>query len=72
MSPLEETKVVPGMPNENQWVMFNVLQSGFYRVNYERSNWKRLNRQLKKDHLEIHTVSRAQLIGDAFQLAKAG
>lgn len=46
--------------------------TGFYRVNYDVDNWNALIRQLHDAHTEIHVLNRAQLIDDAFNLAKAG
>lgn len=45
---------------------------GFYRVNYDNENWMALIKQLHVDHEQIHVINRAQLINDAFALAKAG
>jgi len=44
---------------------------GFFRVNYEEENWNALIDQLHSDLNEIHVLNRAQLIDDAFNLAKA-
>jgi len=44
---------------------------GFFRVNYEEENWNALIGQLHNDCKEIHVLNRAQLIDDAFNLAKA-
>ena len=40
--------------SDDSWVIVNVKQSGFYRVNYEEKNWLAIIKQLEKDH----TVSR--------------
>lgn len=45
---------------------------GFYRVNYDANNWKLLADQLRTDPDVIHVNNRAQLIDDAFHLAKDG
>ncbi|MPC46831.1 Aminopeptidase N [Portunus trituberculatus] len=60
------------LPNSSHWVIFNVLQSAYYRVNYDEANWKLLARQLKENHHVIHAINRAQIIDDAFNLARAG
>ncbi|RZF47936.1 hypothetical protein LSTR_LSTR008740 [Laodelphax striatellus] len=54
------------------WVIFNVQHKGFYRVNYDEENWMRIIKQLKTDHTKIGAINRAQLIDDAFSLARAG
>lgn len=53
----------------------NVRESfptGFYRVNYDAVNWMALVEQLKRSASAIHVLNRAQLVDDAFNLAKAG
>ena len=34
----------------NDWLLDNVQQMGYYRVNYDMENWKALIHQLKTDH----------------------
>ncbi|XP_014776693.1 uncharacterized protein LOC106873725 [Octopus bimaculoides] len=58
--------------SNQSWVMGNLKQFGFYRVNYDLSNWEALINQLKTNHTVIPAISRAQLINDAWSLAKAG
>jgi len=41
-------------------------------VNYEVDNWKALVKQLNDTPTDIHVLNRAQLIDDAFNLAKSG
>nr|CAD7397318.1 unnamed protein product [Timema poppensis] len=58
---------------EKDWIIFNIQQIGFYRVNYDTTNWKLLISQLNSDQYEvIPPVNRAQLLDDAFNLARAG
>ncbi|KAH9519830.1 hypothetical protein Btru_071006 [Bulinus truncatus] len=54
------------------WFLCNTLQTGFYRVNYDNHNWLALIKQLKDKHEDIHVINRAQLINDAWSLAKSG
>ena len=51
--------------------MLRYHRQGFYRVNYDERNWNLIWAQLLHDHLQIPTISRAQLIDDAFNLARA-
>ncbi|KAI8743537.1 thyrotropin-releasing hormone-degrading ectoenzyme, partial [Biomphalaria glabrata] len=51
------------------WFLCNVHQNGYYRVNYQLSNWQALAMQLKTNHLVIPVINRAQLINDAWNLA---
>jgi len=59
------------MPEENVAVVFNVQQTGYYRVNYDKKNWKLIAKQLLKDHQTIHVINRAQIMDDALNLAKS-
>ena len=45
---------------------------GYYRVNYEQSNWDLLSQQLTTDHDVIDKVNRAQILDDALDLARGG
>ena len=53
-------------------LVINVKQTGFFRVNYDQANWALIADQLLNDHLGIHLMNRAQLLDDAFNVAKAG
>nr|BAG82599.1 aminopeptidase N [Gloydius brevicaudus] len=54
-----------------QWLLLNVNVTGYFRVNYDLENWQRLMNQLNKDLQEIPVLNRAQIIDDAFNLARA-
>lgn len=54
------------------WIILNIQQTGFYRVNYDKALWKLISDQLNKDFEKIHVLNRAQLIDDSFNLARAG
>lgn len=45
---------------------------GYYRVNYDRPNWIALARVLSESTNTIHLLNRAQLVDDAFNLARNG
>lgn len=36
--------------SSNDWILGNIHQYGYYRVNYDNRNWEALIRQLQKDH----------------------
>ncbi|RXG53625.1 Aminopeptidase N, partial [Armadillidium vulgare] len=57
---------------ENKWFIINVQKTGFYRVNYDDSNWLRLKEQLLNNFSLIHRLNREQIIDDAFNLARIG
>lgn len=61
------------LPESSQdWVLINVDQTGFYRVNYDEQNWKLIIEQLKSDHTKFSPMNRAQIIDDIFDLARHG
>ncbi|KAG8012294.1 Aminopeptidase N [Nibea albiflora] len=53
------------------WVLANINVTGYYRVNYDLGNWERLLIQLDSEHKVIPLINRAQLVDDAFNLARA-
>ncbi|KAF6125607.1 laeverin [Phyllostomus discolor] len=56
--------------SDHDWVILNVNMTGYYRVNYDKLGWKKLNQQLEKDPKAIPVIHRLQLIDDAFSLSK--
>ncbi|XP_072036382.1 aminopeptidase N-like [Amphiura filiformis] len=56
----------------SDWLLANVESRGYYRVNYDLSNWALLTDTLMKNHDAIPPGSRSTLINDAFNLARAG
>uniref|UniRef100_A0A3Q3IDK5 ERAP1-like C-terminal domain-containing protein n=1 Tax=Monopterus albus TaxID=43700 RepID=A0A3Q3IDK5_MONAL len=61
-----------GQMGENTWLLGNINQTGYFRVNYDLQNWKLLIQQLHTNHQIISVGNRAGLIDDAFNLARAG
>ncbi|XP_035484995.2 aminopeptidase Ey isoform X1 [Scophthalmus maximus] len=57
--------------NADEWLVANIDMKGFYRVNYDSDNWERLLAKLSSKHVDIPVINRAQIIDDAFNLAKA-
>ncbi|KAK7121714.1 hypothetical protein R3I93_022712 [Phoxinus phoxinus] len=55
----------------NEWVLVNLNITGYYRVNYDTENWERLLNQLTEKHEVIPVINRAQIVDDAFNLARA-
>nr|AAP44965.1 midgut class 2 aminopeptidase N [Spodoptera exigua] len=62
---------IPGL-TQADWYILNKQQTGYYRVNYENSNWLALAGALDTDHSVIHVLNRANLLDDAFNLARNG
>lgn len=57
----------------NHWYIFNVQQLGYYRVNYDENNWRKIIAILNSDDFEkIHILNRAQLVDDALTFAFDG
>ncbi|XP_024945317.1 aminopeptidase N-like [Cephus cinctus] len=54
------------------WTIFNIKESGYYRVNYDKKNWKLITSYLDSDdYVNIHPLNRAQIIDDSGNLALA-
>ncbi|NWH69007.1 AMPN Aminopeptidase, partial [Geococcyx californianus] len=53
------------------WLLLNLNVSGYFRVNYNQENWNQLLNQLSTNHQDIPVINRAQIIDDAFNLARA-
>nr|CAD7567452.1 unnamed protein product [Timema californicum] len=59
--------------NRTDWVVFNIQETGFYRVNYDLTNWGLLADYLdSSDYSKIIPVNRAQIVDDLFNLARGG
>jgi len=72
MKDSEDHVTVSSLPPKDQWVIFNLQQAAYYRVNYDDHNWNLIIQQLKKDHQVISPVNRGQIVDDAMNLARAG
>ncbi|XP_029909225.1 aminopeptidase N-like [Myripristis murdjan] len=68
---MERTAVNVDMKSGCDWVLANINVTGYYRVNYDLANWERLLAQLDTQHQVIPLINRAQLVDDAFNLARA-
>ncbi|TNN70174.1 Aminopeptidase N [Liparis tanakae] len=68
---LDPESVVDRPSEFNDWLVANIDTKGFYRVNYDSDNWERLLAKLSSRHVDIPVINRAQLIDDAFNLARA-
>ncbi|XP_050449677.1 uncharacterized protein LOC126850576 [Cataglyphis hispanica] len=60
--------------DSNEWIIVNLQQIGYYRVNYETDNWLNIARYLNNITLykKIHVLNRAQIIDDAYYFVKTG
>ncbi|XP_076258416.1 aminopeptidase N-like isoform X2 [Rhynchophorus ferrugineus] len=50
-----------------EWYLLNINHTGYYIVNYDEKNWKKLIDKI----MSIQPLTRAQLISDAMDLARA-
>ena len=55
---------------EDEWIIVNLQETGYYRVTYDEKNWNLLVNQLLADHTAIHPINRAQILDDLFRLAE--
>lgn len=72
MMDTEQQLTISSLPAKDKWVIFNVQETGYYRVNYDAENWNLIIQQLKDQHESIHVINRAQIIDDVLNLARAG
>lgn len=63
-------KIATSVPDD-QWIIFNRQQTGYYRVNYDAHNWELIVTALHDNPTQIHRRNRAQLVNDAYNLARA-
>ncbi|XP_048877195.1 endoplasmic reticulum aminopeptidase 1b isoform X2 [Brienomyrus brachyistius] len=60
------------LPEEVEWIKFNVDMSGYYIVHYESSGWDALISLLRHNHTALSSNDRASLINNIFQLVSIG
>ncbi|XP_043920048.1 endoplasmic reticulum aminopeptidase 1 [Protopterus annectens] len=60
------------LPEEVEWIKFNVDMNGYYIVHYEGEGWDTLVNLLIKNHEAISSNDRANLINNAFLLVSIG
>ncbi|XP_028603764.2 endoplasmic reticulum aminopeptidase 1 [Podarcis muralis] len=59
------------LPEEAEWIKFNVGMNGYYIVHYGDDGWDALIRLLKENHQAISSNDRASLINSVFQMVSA-
>lgn len=69
----EPSAIFPAPNDAPLWFVFNKQQLGYYRVNYDISNWNALTNVLNSENFnDIHVLNRVQIIDDAVNLASGG
>ncbi|KAM4639715.1 leucyl-cystinyl aminopeptidase isoform 3-T3 [Amazona ochrocephala] len=68
---LDQKSAVIELPEEVEWIKFNVDMNGYYIVHYGE-DWKTLIDLLKKNHTALSPKDRANLINNIFNLAGLG
>ncbi|KAL5273651.1 hypothetical protein ACFFRR_000416 [Megaselia abdita] len=63
---------LPEEVSSDDWIVVNINQTGYYRVNYDDKSWDKLTNVMVKRHLELPTRNRAQIVDDLFNLADKG
>nr|XP_012228978.1 PREDICTED: aminopeptidase N-like [Linepithema humile] len=56
----------------NDWIILNLQQAGYYRVNYDFENWNKIAVYMRENYNSIHVLNRAQIIDDAFYFLRQG
>ncbi|KAL6262834.1 hypothetical protein P5V15_005624 [Pogonomyrmex californicus] len=57
----------------DDWIICNLQQTGYYRVNYYEENWLKIAHYLNStNYMKIHVLNRAQIIDDAFYFITSG
>ncbi|XP_046615314.1 aminopeptidase N-like [Neodiprion virginianus] len=72
MSQEEATLIGLGNHGEKKWLLLNINQTGYYRVNYDLDNWSLLASALDSKFDKFPVTTRTSLVDDALSLAWAG
>lgn len=65
LKPQDESLTIEGV-DVDDWIIVNKQLTGYYRVNYDTTNWKRIAGFLNSDNYgKIARLNRAQIINDA-------
>ena len=63
---------VEALPADVKWVIANIQQTGYYRVNYDERNWRNIRSALVSSNWgDIHEINRAQIVDDLLNLARS-
>ncbi|EDV93346.1 membrane alanyl aminopeptidase [Drosophila grimshawi] len=63
----------PTLSGVASWVIVNIQETGYYRVNYTEKNWHAIHDALSGSNWgNVHEINRAQIVDDLLNLARAG
>lgn len=66
------TNTTVNLPGNASWIIGNVQETGYYRVNYDTKTWHAIHHTLVGSNWGgIHELNRAQIVDDLFNLARA-
>lgn len=66
-------ELIVNLSSTVSWIIANIQQTGYYRVNYTESNWHAIHHALTATNWSgIHEVNRAHIVDDLLNLARAG
>ncbi|XP_059480147.1 aminopeptidase Ey-like [Neocloeon triangulifer] len=70
----QELGAAEGIPLDNQWVLLNIKQTGYFRVNYDQANWDMLFAFLNDPQTAdlIDPLNRAQILDDSLAFGVTG
>ncbi|KAJ8664409.1 hypothetical protein QAD02_006071 [Eretmocerus hayati] len=71
----DESMAINVNVTSRDWILLNKQATGYYRVNYDETNWNLIIEYLKSSENSrnsIHVLNRAKLMNDAFALATTG
>ncbi|XP_015184598.1 PREDICTED: aminopeptidase N-like [Polistes dominula] len=70
LKPQDENLTIDNI-DPNDWFVFNVQQTGYYRVNYDEDNWNKIAEYLNtENYTNIHPLNRAQIIDDSSYMVR--
>lgn len=59
--------------SDDDWIVFNKMGNGYYRVRYDDKNYHMIYHQLHHmDHTKIESSMRSQILDDGFEFTKNG
>lgn len=70
LTPQESNKTI--QLNDADWIIANIQETGYFRVNYNAEHWKKLAGVLSSSKEDIDRINRAQIVDDIMNLARAG